>query len=1260
MSAPAREPNDAPFDGTEAASIAEQGVSAPTFLDSSDDNLFDVAPTNNSALPTPIDPLGLTIDFHPHPHPPAESPSIEPLTQTDVTRLASGKLSTDGSGRLSAAAVRHSVPGYEILRELGRGGMGVVYQARQKGLNRLVALKMILAGDHAGAGERDRFKMEAEAVAALQHPNIVQIFEIGEIDTRPYLAFEYIEGGTLAHHLAGNPWPARSAASLVEVLARAVQFAHDRGIVHRDLKPGNVLLNSERGIRNSDSKQDKQSVFVGDRSEFRIPSSAIPKITDFGLAKRVEKESDWSATGEVVPGAPGGHTRTGAVMGTPSYIAPEQAAGKNRDVGPPADIYALGAILYELLTGRPPFRGETPLDTVLQVMSDDPVPPRRLQPKVPRDLETICLRCLQKPTGKRYLTAGDLADDLRRFQANEPIEARPIGPRERLVKWATRHPAVATFMTISGLALVATLAISFYFNVALRKSAEDKENEAAKALEAQVRAERSAKEKDEQTRIANEQRQKADERLKQVEKAQKDAERAHQEALKREDQAKRSAYALALNRSLALVERDPTRAALLLDKREECPFDLRDFTWHYLRAMCRIDLGFLAGHTNTLSQVSWASEGKRIATSSWDGAIRIWNADGHQTLAVLRGHRGIVRGVLFAPDGRTLVSFGSDHRVLFWELPLHLADENGGRPVSLAPWGSADVGDVHSLAISPDGFRVAVGSADGKVRVLSLPTPQRTSLMGMAGGLASLVVRKPEVGATRDLGPALALPFKPHAQNVLNGHKGTVNALVWTKDGLFSGGQDRTVRHWTLGENPDNKIIFENTDEVLCIDVSNDGDHLAVASTSNDDASIRLWSMRLGHLVSRLRGHIRKVNCVTFSTDGKLLASASLDGTVRVWETAGGQERCVYRGHKAAVYSVAFAPDQSTVVSGGMDNLARIWTIAAANEQTVEIEARAPIAAAASSIDGRVLALADRDAPIMVWLGGPNGFGTRNSFTLRGAPGRATALAVGPHGESVAAILNSNDEWSVAFWKLPKNAAAKGPVDVKPERVFKAEGEMTSVACFGSLLAIGGKKGVQIWDIEKRAVVHTPTRLNVNSLAFTPDGEKLVTAGDQMLQVWEMATGREDHGIRYLGKNIASVAVGPMPDDDHANPKQVPSYTIITSDVSGSSLVWTLAHPTEGRDNKKQDSRRFQLTQRANLTGHAEPVTSVAFSSDGKTIATTSVDRTIRLWDPVTGRERSALTSHTDAVLLAAFMGGDTAMISVGREGALKIWHAPR
>jgi hypothetical protein len=301
------------------------------------------------------------------------------------------------------------VAGYSILGILGTGGMGVVYRAEQTALRRVVALKMILHGDYVGAEQRRRFQTEAEAIAALQHPHIVQVHEVGEHNGLPYFSMEFCAGGSLEKTLDGTPWEPKRAAALLQTLAGAVEAAHQHGLVHRDLKPGNVLLTAD----------------------------GTPKVTDFGLVKRMDVA---------------GQTQSGAVVGTPSYMAPEQAGGA-KQVGPAADVYALGAILYELLTGRPPFKAATPMDTVLQVLSEDPVPVRRLQPKVPRDLETICHKCLQKEPHRRYGSAAALAVDLRRFLAGEPVQARLAGPLERAVKWARRRPALAALLLVTVLGM---------------------------------------------------------------------------------------------------------------------------------------------------------------------------------------------------------------------------------------------------------------------------------------------------------------------------------------------------------------------------------------------------------------------------------------------------------------------------------------------------------------------------------------------------------------------------------------------------------------------------------------------------------------------------------------------------------------------------------------------------------------------------------------------------------------------------------------
>ncbi|MBM4072924.1 MAG: hypothetical protein FJ271_28950 [Planctomycetes bacterium] len=296
-----------------------------------------------------------------------------------------------------------SIPGYQVTRVLDQGGMGVVYEARQTDLGRTVAVKMI-SGVRLVPRMVARFRAEAEAAARVQHPNLVQVFEVGQVNGRPYFSMEFVGGGSLAQYLAKNQFTPRRAAEMTETLARAIHIAHERGIVHRDLKPSNVMLTAD----------------------------GVPKIADFGLAKRLDDESN--------------HTQTGEVLGTPNYMAPEQAAGDKGAIGPSTDVYALGAILYEMLAGRPPFQGANALDWLRLVTTHDPVAPSRFRPGAPRDLEAICLKCLEKSPRQRYATSQELADDLRRFLEFQPVTARHIGPLQRGWRFVKRHPQMAVLM----------------------------------------------------------------------------------------------------------------------------------------------------------------------------------------------------------------------------------------------------------------------------------------------------------------------------------------------------------------------------------------------------------------------------------------------------------------------------------------------------------------------------------------------------------------------------------------------------------------------------------------------------------------------------------------------------------------------------------------------------------------------------------------------------------------------------------------------
>jgi hypothetical protein len=487
-----------------------------------------------------------------------------------------------------------AVPGYEILKVLGRGGMGVVYKARHIQLDRVVALKMILAGAHASPEDLARFYREARAAAHLHHPNIVQVHEVGAADGRPYLVLEYVEGGSLQARLKGVPWGQRKSAALMHTLARAVHAAHRQKIVHRDLKPANVLLTDDDA----------------------------PKITDFGLAKRLD-------------GGETAHTETGAIIGTPSYMAPEQAEGR-KDVGPATDVYALGAILYELLAGRPPFRSAHMVDTIMQVLSVEPTPPSRLRPGLDRDLEAVCLKCLEKDPKKRYRSARALADDLRRLLDGEPILARGSRPWGRFFKWVRRKPVHAALVAVSALAGVLLVAVV----VLLLRLARLGGPVPAPAPGPTLSTLGPAGQADGGGKAA----------------PQQPAPPAAAEQLQVGDM-RSIAWPDANVRSLAFT---PDGRQLLAGSDQRPYLRLFDVS-------SGAEVRSFPNHTAAVNAVVLSTNGKQALSGSDDHTLRLWDVATGKQLRIL-DHGAAVSCVALSPDGREAVSSGADQVIRLWDL----------------------------------------------------------------------------------------------------------------------------------------------------------------------------------------------------------------------------------------------------------------------------------------------------------------------------------------------------------------------------------------------------------------------------------------------------------------------------------------------------------------------------------------------------------------------------------------------------------------
>jgi serine/threonine-protein kinase len=443
-------PGDAPTD-IPLSKIQEH---SPPGGDSRDDSMVTLALEDKLGHPTKTGDSSATIELS------SDSRGSEAKSGFRNSSAETGELSYEELSRVThnpkpsmpsvdsdTERMPKSVGAYSIERVLGRGGMGIVYKARHTKLGRQVALKMVLAGGHAPKQLLQRFIAEAQAVAHLQHPNIVQIFEVGEHEGLPYFSLEYVNGSSLDKKIAGKPLPADEATRLMITLADAMQYAHDHGVLHRDLKPANVMTTQD----------------------------GIPKVTDFGLAKRLEESED------------SGTTREGTVMGTPSYMAPEQARGAIAELGPATDQYSLGAMLYEFLTGRPPFMSPKPLETIMQVLNNEPIPLRQLQPKLPVDIETICLKALQKDASKRYASCKEFSEDLARFLKGEPIQARPVGNVEKVWRWYRRNPLVANLGLATAVGLIAVAGISTWSALVLRdKNSQLQEAQKATQVQADI------------------------------------------------------------------------------------------------------------------------------------------------------------------------------------------------------------------------------------------------------------------------------------------------------------------------------------------------------------------------------------------------------------------------------------------------------------------------------------------------------------------------------------------------------------------------------------------------------------------------------------------------------------------------------------------------------------------------------------------------------------------------------------------------------
>jgi WD40 repeat protein len=1038
-------------------------------------------------------------------------------------------------GPPTAEAPLGRVGDYDILEELGRGTFGAVFKAFDRRLARQVAIKFLNPGHAAIASERDRFEREARSVSQLTHDHIVRIYDVCTASdfALPYLVMELVDGRSLAEQLAAQlaegrgAFPPLLAARITRQAALALTAAHEHGLVHRDIKSSNILLERTTGRA---------------------------KVTDFGLARELTGAPKWSA-------------HTGKIVGTLPYMSPEQVMSPDR-VDARTDVYGLGVVLYELLTGERPFRGESSA-ILMQVVHDDPQPPRKLNSAIPRDLETICLKCLEKEPARRYATAAALAEDLQRYSSGEPIRARPVARWERGVKWARRKPAVSALLF--AVVVITALGFSGVFW---------------------------------QWRRAETGRQVAQD-------AQADAERAAIAERDLREQVETNLYFQRIARAhLEWLAGNLARADQLLD---ECPERFRGWEWRYLRRLFHPEIRTLSGHALKVQRVVCSPDGRLIAAASgvWNshdpGQVIVWNASTGEKLRTFAAQSGAFQGLAFSPDSKRLAAANAVEGLTVWNLATgdvqFRPTKAGHYGVAFSPSGKllagagargivqlwdAETGKLlHTLkghngivffvAFSPDGALLASTGHDGKCRIWSTQTADSVHVIEQSGNRCSVfspdgrylascgfsatdqgVVRVwqvgndwPEILVQRvHTGPTTELSISPDGRYLAlnNTHRGMVHvweidtarerlllrahpsamSVTFSPDGrtLITGGNDRAVKFWDLTREPP-FILQQDGGYVSGLAFSPDSKQLAMAGGFSAAGPGRgakvgqIWDVADSHhlrLSRLLKGHNEWLTCVAYRSDGTQIATADRAGVLRVWDAASGKNVLTIEGRKGELASVAFSPDGKSLAAGDAGGLVSLWDAHTGRQIQIFKGHEGRINQVVFSRDGSMVASASDDRTARLWDSATG----RILYTMRGHDAAVRGVALDSRGQLLATCGSDGSINLVELrpWEPSQSASADAQPTFRALRGHTAAVTAISLSNDDSRLASISDDGtLRIWDVATGQVTLTldpDGDVTASSVCFSADGNLLAAARGRHVTLWD-ASDRAGDQANELG-----------------------------------------------------------------------------------------------------------------------------------------------